>query len=79
MQKLVNAELSPKIQRGHLLGLISSDTSEIEFNLNQRFIAESIEYWPTSKRLPGQRVLVQFPDNLRAQFRFDSVAMIVGN
>ena len=78
MQKLLFAELSSKIQRAHLLGLISYDTPEIEFNLNERFIAESIEYWPTWERLPSQHVLVQIPEDLRAQFRFDSVAMNVG-
>ena len=77
MQKLLFAELSSKIQRAHFLGLISYDTPEIEFNLNEHFIAESIEYWPTWERLPSQHVLVQIPPDLRAQFRFDSVAMNV--
>ena len=76
MQSVLVGELMSKISLAKKFNIIPRSTSELEFNCTQFFQAISIEHWPTSKRLAGQRIETKIPEEYLQYFIFTNTAKI---
>ena len=70
-QMALEAEIKQKIALAAALGLIPTNTKEIEFNIDcTDGIAKSIEYWSSTDRLDHERSDVIIPSSLSEWFVF---------
>jgi len=67
---VINQELMENIARAVKLKLLPVEISELEFTVDSRGHASSIEYWPSSSRMASQRVEITIPKEYVDQFIF---------